>query len=948
MAGPKSRLAKYLFEDYKRIGDKPSGTFDGGLYTDPDGVEWFIKEAPSDDHANNEVLASKLYAEAGVKVPEVDTIRMPDGSLGVMSRKAQINRLDPDNPPPGTNEGYAADAWLANWDTAGLTFDNMYESGGEALRLDAGGALRYRAQGAPKGRFFGDTPGELDTLRDEDMNPQSSRLFRNVTDEQIKTKANQIREIPESRIKELVELYGPEDDKEGLLKTLLARRSNLPAIAATLGVGGALAAAPEPAIAQSGRWGRDERLAEKRQEQADSDFVGRLSRDRGDLYAPEREWAVAGAEAVQNLPGGEFVPFMDQVRKWGWGDQMQPTDYAMMALDATDFIPGAAAIGLPAKRMAKQATEEAIQSRLMAGEAVEEIGDADYGTPPYQEDEVGFDLQGLIDDILKESNQKGSEDLVGYKSQPYDDPENVPGSLNSMFASAAKQLGQDPGRLIQKNIDKSVPMSGVDFDDQYVKTMKDMGYTGQPEDLPFEKAQEMYLKMSKWYKQETGQNIPHPYDLTDVYGPGVMHLSPPVMFDFFRDVAKGANDPSVGLGQMATTDDQQFWKGLIDENWTAAVDKGLVDPKNWGEGLPKWYTFPNGTSAGVGGVDLAKPEIFQPFHDELAAKGLANDPQSRLQRAAEHGFRFKFDTPMQPHHVTGGHFKGFNPQTGELEDASDLTEFKSSRGPMGSFVSIAPYDLTENALQSEEKYRRSYPVGIQGRMFAFDEPDEWYLPKEISLPDAPTRGWNAERLFNKAIAPNIPEELQDFLHQKGYNSYMRNLWTGTAGNRYAPSPDDPTKLVYQGPATKTMQYNPDYVPQSGGRYDASLRTGNYTFTAPFEPPHFLTYEDYTYNADKDKVWPYQEIIEQMGYKASKVDDEAGWSIAARPINKRSLFANFDPDRMEGGSNPSTNIMAGLGLTAVSLPAIMAELTGDDEDGYWAGLLQKQMSGNGYD
>ena len=116
MAGPKSRLAKYLVDDFERIGDKPGGTFDGGLYRDPDGTEWFIKEAPSEEHARNEVLASKLYREAGVDVPDVELITMSDGSLGVMSKKVPIQKLNPDNPPPGTKEGFAADSWLANWD----------------------------------------------------------------------------------------------------------------------------------------------------------------------------------------------------------------------------------------------------------------------------------------------------------------------------------------------------------------------------------------------------------------------------------------------------------------------------------------------------------------------------------------------------------------------------------------------------------------------------------------------------------------------------------------------------------------------------------------------------------------------------------------------------------------------------------------------------------------
>jgi hypothetical protein len=50
----------------------------------------------------------------------------------------------------------------------------------------------------------------------------------------------------------------------------------------------------------------------------------------------------------------------------------------------------------------------------------------------------------------------------------------------------------------------------------------------------------------------------------------------------------------------------------------------------------------------------------------------------------------------------------------------------------------------------------------------------------------------------------------------------------------------------------------------------------------------------------------------------------------------------------GGEDPSTNIMAGLGLTAVSIPALIAGMGGDEDDeDFWSEQLKSRMNGNYY-
>jgi hypothetical protein len=45
-------------------------------------------------------------------------------------------------------DAFAVDAWLANWDVAGLNYDNTVLVQGRAVRIDVGGSLRYRASAA--------------------------------------------------------------------------------------------------------------------------------------------------------------------------------------------------------------------------------------------------------------------------------------------------------------------------------------------------------------------------------------------------------------------------------------------------------------------------------------------------------------------------------------------------------------------------------------------------------------------------------------------------------------------------------------------------------------------------------------------------------------------------------------------------------------------------------
>jgi hypothetical protein len=108
------------------------------------------------------------------------------GGIGVASKwLGDTTPLDPSNPShvAAVQAQFGAHALLANWDAIGLGFDNtVIGPQGQAIMVDPGGALAYRAMGKPKGTAFGPTVGEVDTLRDPKINPTAAKIFGPMTE----------------------------------------------------------------------------------------------------------------------------------------------------------------------------------------------------------------------------------------------------------------------------------------------------------------------------------------------------------------------------------------------------------------------------------------------------------------------------------------------------------------------------------------------------------------------------------------------------------------------------------------------------------------------------------------------------------------------------------------------------------------------------------------------
>lgn len=220
----------YDMDGWKKVGPQ-LGSNEGGFYEDADGNRYYVKVPKSDLHAENETLASALYRALGINAAEIYMGSGPDKKKKTLSpdikdsKQDFSEKLNDKEYLAKVQEGFAVDAWLANWDVAGLTFDNVMTDGdGNPVRVDPGGALLFRAQGAPKGTYFGNEATELDTLRNKSMNPQSAKIFGSMTEEQQKDSAAKLLDISHDDIDLLVNSIISDQEKGQEIKDKLKAR----------------------------------------------------------------------------------------------------------------------------------------------------------------------------------------------------------------------------------------------------------------------------------------------------------------------------------------------------------------------------------------------------------------------------------------------------------------------------------------------------------------------------------------------------------------------------------------------------------------------------------------------------------------------------------------------------------------------------------------------------
>lgn len=178
------------------------GSTGAQLVQDPATGGLFIRKTGANEgHLKEEMAADAVYQTLGVNVPEFQDYRNARGQLVKLSRYIEgkmLGDLDPVAKAAALDEirkGFAVDALMGNWDVIGMGEDNiLVEPDGTVWRIDNGGALRYRAQGALKDlKAWNAGVVDLWGMRDPATNPKAAQVFGHLTPREIATQVTQLK-----------------------------------------------------------------------------------------------------------------------------------------------------------------------------------------------------------------------------------------------------------------------------------------------------------------------------------------------------------------------------------------------------------------------------------------------------------------------------------------------------------------------------------------------------------------------------------------------------------------------------------------------------------------------------------------------------------------------------------------------------------------------------------
>ena len=148
------------------------GSTGAKMVEDSNGNRFIMKKGNSPEHLKSECYADAFYQASGVKVP---AFKLYDDNGTPIKLSAELknakslddwwnsaSKKERNEMQKKLRQGYAADILLGNWDVVGMGADNiLIDQNGEPWRIDNGGSLKYRAQGATKtdeqwGKFIDD------------------------------------------------------------------------------------------------------------------------------------------------------------------------------------------------------------------------------------------------------------------------------------------------------------------------------------------------------------------------------------------------------------------------------------------------------------------------------------------------------------------------------------------------------------------------------------------------------------------------------------------------------------------------------------------------------------------------------------------------------------------------------------------------------------------------
>jgi hypothetical protein len=186
-----------------------------------------------------EHVSSQLYKAAGIDTPEMNLVAGPEFDQFVSSNncwiksKAIAGLESIENNPKAAYEGFAVDAWLANWDA--VCSGNTLIKNGTAVRVDFGGCLDFRARGQRKA--FENVVGELSTLLDSNINYESAQIFKNMTREDLISSLKRVQSVSNEEIQNIYnsvniymnpELFFTLQNRKTYLGYILKEAENIP------------------------------------------------------------------------------------------------------------------------------------------------------------------------------------------------------------------------------------------------------------------------------------------------------------------------------------------------------------------------------------------------------------------------------------------------------------------------------------------------------------------------------------------------------------------------------------------------------------------------------------------------------------------------------------------------------------------------------------------------
>jgi len=210
-----------------------TGSNPATMLTDPNGTKYYAKlskrgeaRAEAQERMETEVLAGKLYELGGVPVADLQ-MGTRNGEPVMLSRMIGTRMPNSKGDNDKIREGFVVDAWLANWD-APLNDNIKVDNNGRPVRLDVGGSLDYRAQGAKKGSGgstgFGPNVGEMTSMQKSG----TSADFTNMDAGELKKQTQKLGTVTDDQIRKTVSSIVSDPARAKILAdTLIARRDDI-------------------------------------------------------------------------------------------------------------------------------------------------------------------------------------------------------------------------------------------------------------------------------------------------------------------------------------------------------------------------------------------------------------------------------------------------------------------------------------------------------------------------------------------------------------------------------------------------------------------------------------------------------------------------------------------------------------------------------------------------